>query len=68
MDIQMPEMDGHDATRRLRERGFRGPIIALSAHAHASEIQGILEAGCDEYLAKPIQREGLLRLIERYLP
>ncbi len=67
MDIQMPEMDGHEATRMLRKLGFTGPIIALSAHAHKSEIQGIIEAGCDEYLAKPIQRDGLLRAIERYL-
>jgi signal transduction histidine kinase/ActR/RegA family two-component response regulator len=67
MDIQMPEMDGHEATRRIRKLGFSGPIIALSAHARESEIQGIIKAGCNEYLAKPIQREGLLRAIERYL-
>ena len=67
MDIQMPEMDGHEATRRLREKGFRGPIVAISAHAHKSEIQGILEAGCNEYLAKPIQRDELLRTVQRYL-
>ena len=67
MDIQMPEMDGYEATRRLRMRGFSGPIIALSAHAHENEIQAIIAAGCDEYLSKPIQREGMLRTIQRYL-
>ncbi len=67
MDIQMPEMDGHEATRRLRDMGYRGPIIALSAHAYEHEIQAILEAGCDEYLAKPIDREVLIRTIKRHL-
>lgn len=67
MDIQMPEMDGHEATRQLRERGFEGPILALSAHASQSEIQGILEAGCDAYLAKPIERSDLLRVVAAYL-
>jgi signal transduction histidine kinase/ActR/RegA family two-component response regulator len=65
MDIQMPEMDGHEATCKLREGGFNGPIIALSAHALEHEIQRILEAGCTEYLAKPIRREDLIRAIER---
>jgi Amt family ammonium transporter len=67
MDIQMPEMDGHEATRRLRDKGYRGPIIALSAHALEREICGILQAGCNEYLAKPIQREELLLAIKRHI-
>ena len=67
MDIQMPEMDGYEATRRLRQRGFDGPILALSAHANKSDIQQILEAGCNEYLSKPIQREELVRMVGSYL-
>ncbi len=67
MDIQMPEMDGYEATRRLRGMGFRGPIIALSAHAHAGQIEEILEAGCNAYLAKPIQREEFLETVKRHL-
>ncbi|MHB8897732.1 MAG: ATP-binding protein [Thermoguttaceae bacterium] len=66
MDIQMPEMDGHEATRRLRQMGYTGPIVALSAHAYEQEICGILEAGCNEYLAKPIHRAELLRTIQRH--
>ncbi len=65
MDIQMPEMDGHEATRKLRQRGYGGPIIALSAHAYENEIRGILEAGCNEYLAKPIDREELIRVVQQ---
>ncbi len=67
MDIQMPEMDGHEATRRLRDMGYRGPIIALSAHASKHEIQAILDAGCNEYLAKPIDRHELIRTIQRHI-
>ncbi len=67
MDIQMPEMDGFEATRRLRLKGYAGPIIALSAHAHPSEVQGITEAGCNAYLAKPVRKEELLRMVQRHL-
>jgi signal transduction histidine kinase len=68
MDIQMPVMDGHEATRRLRKSGWRGPIIALSAHAMEHEIEKILAAGCNEYMAKPIQRDQLLRLVAKHAP
>ena len=67
MDIQMPEMDGFEATRRLRLKGYSGPIIALSAHAHPSEVQGITEAGCNAYLAKPVRKDELLRMVQRHL-
>ena len=67
MDIQMPVMDGHEATRRLRKSGWQGPIIALSAHAMEHEIDRILEAGCDDYMGKPIQRDKLLALIAQYV-
>jgi CheY-like chemotaxis protein len=67
MDIQMPVMDGHEATRRLRKSGWKGPIIALSAHALEHEVRRILEAGCNEYMGKPIQGEKLLGLIDRYV-
>ena len=67
MDIQMPVMDGHEATRRLRKSGWKGPIIALSAHAMEHEIRRIREAGCNDYMGKPIQRDKLLGLIDQYV-
>ena len=66
MDIQMPAMDGHEATLRLRKSGWQGPIIALSAHAMGHEIEKILGAGCNEYMAKPIQRDKLLSVVAKH--
>lgn len=64
MDIQMPVMDGYEATKRLRASGFKGVIIAVTAHAMKSELQKCLEAGCTDYLTKPVQRGQLLEKLE----
>lgn len=60
MDVQMPDMDGLEATRRIRERGFQKPIIALTAHALPSETARSLDAGCNLHLTKPINRNELM--------
>ena len=67
LDIQMPGIDGLETTRRLRAKGFRTPIIALTAGAMLSDREKCLRAGCDDYLSKPIERRVLVKLVARYI-
>ncbi len=70
MDVQMPELDGLEVTRQLRNQGTRNaqvPVIALTAHAMHGFRQVCLEAGMDDYLCKPIQPDLLAQCLERWL-
>jgi PAS domain S-box-containing protein len=67
MDIQMPGMDGYQATRTLRREGIKTPIVAVTAHAMKGDDQKCIEAGCDDYLPKPLDRRRLLEKIQKYL-
>lgn len=63
MDMQMPVMDGYAATRALRERGVKVPVIAVTANALQGEHRQCLEAGCSAYVTKPLDGGALVRLI-----
>ena len=67
MDMQMPEMDGYQATSELRKTGFTKPIVALTADTAPTTRQQSLDAGCTEYLTKPIDRRELLASCRRFL-
>jgi response regulator RpfG family c-di-GMP phosphodiesterase len=67
MDVQMPEMDGFEATRRIRESekaiGAHTRIVAMTAHAMAGDRERCIAAGMDDYVSKPLRKEDLLRAL-----
>lgn len=67
MDIEMPQMDGYQATQALRTLGFKNPIIALTAHAMADEKIKTRSAGCNDHVTKPIDTQQLLTTLESHL-
>ena len=72
MDVQMPEMDGFEATSVIREQEKSGtkhiPIIAMTAHAMVGDRERCLAAGMDDYVSKPIKAANLFAAIERAMP
>lgn len=67
LDMQMPRMDGYETAQQLRRLGFTGPIIALTADAMQGDMHRCLEAGCNDYLSKPIDRQVMLKKVHYYL-
>lgn len=67
MDMEMPVMDGYEATRRLRAADYEGPILALTAHAMERERQKAIEAGCNDFVTKPIQRRAFIQVLANCL-
>lgn len=70
MDIQLPGMDGLEATRRLKENASTAkiPILAITAHAMRGDEERILAAGCEGYISKPINTRELAATVRNYLP
>ncbi len=67
MDLQLPIMDGYTATREIKKINSKIPIIAQTAHVMSGEREKCIEAGCDDYLAKPIRLQILMETLSKYL-
>ena len=68
MDVQMPNLDGIQSTRLIREAGFKSPIVALTAFAEKSNEDECMASGMDYFLAKPIRRPALKQVLKKYAP
>ncbi|WP_156501254.1 response regulator, partial [Alcanivorax sp. HI0044] len=67
LDMQMPVMDGYETAQALRDRGYGGPLLALTANVLAVDRQRCLDAGCDAFLGKPVRMRELLAVCAQLL-
>lgn len=67
MDLQLPIINGLDATREIKQHDKDIPVIAQTAYAMTEDRQKAIDAGCDDYIAKPMKRKHLLELIEKHI-
>ncbi|XBW38637.1 hypothetical protein QEN19_004225 [Hanseniaspora menglaensis] len=67
MDVQMPKMDGLESTAKMRENGYTGPVVALTAFADEENIQNCLNAGMNGFVGKPVKKKELKKTLEKYL-
>ncbi len=67
MDIQLPKMDGYEATQKIKAYRRNLPVIAQTAYAMEEEKVACLKAGCDDYISKPINKNQLLRMMNKFL-
>ena len=67
MDIKMPEMDGYEATRQIRLFNNEVIIIAQTAYGLTGDMEMAIEAGCNDYISKPVKKELLIRMINKHL-
>lgn len=66
MDIQMPNVDGLQSTRLIRQMGYSAPIVALTAFSDESNVKNCMESGMNEFLSKPIRRPALKRVLKKF--
>lgn len=66
MDIQMPNVNGLQSTRMIREMGYKAPIVALTAFSDASNVKDCMDSGMNEFLAKPIRRPALKQVLQKF--
>ena len=67
MDVRLPGINGHETTRKIRATDKNIKIIAQTAYASQKDLQESLNVGCNDYITKPIQKEKLLEIIDKYL-
>jgi osomolarity two-component system, sensor histidine kinase SLN1 len=68
MDVQMPNLDGLQSTRLIRQAGYSAPIVALTAYSEESNVKECLDSGMNYFLAKPIRRPQLKHVLKTYCP